>query len=91
MEDTMEISQETISRYLRNRKDDLRKCREFLEAKNFEDLERIGHQLKGNGSTFGFPELSQLGMELEFNAKKKEPLALKTILEKYSKWLGEKI
>ena len=86
----MEISQDALSRYIRNRSEDLRKCREYFGTKNFEEIERIGHKLKGNGSTFGFPDLSKIGMELEVHAKKEDLSALQKVLESLARWLREK-
>jgi HPt (histidine-containing phosphotransfer) domain-containing protein len=35
------------------------------ETREFDALSRLGHQLKGSGMSYGFPDISRLGQELE--------------------------
>lgn len=86
----MEIPQEFLVRYLVHRREDFKRCQGFLEEKNFVELEKIGHQLKGNGLTFGFPDLSEIGQDLEEEAKRTDCICLKKILERFSSWIKEK-
>jgi len=86
----MQIPEEFMSRYLGHRKEDYEKCKKYFREKNFAQLEKIGHQLKGNGLTFGFPELSEIGREIEKNAKRDDLQSLKKALEVFSAWVREK-
>ena len=65
-------------KYLERRKQDLHVCTQALRIESFEAVESIGHKMKGNGTTFGFPELSAIGANLERSAKQKN----KDLLEK---------
>jgi len=54
-----------VPTYLEHRKKELLALKEHLEKGDFTFLERVGHQLKGNAVTYGFPELGDLGSQLE--------------------------
>ena len=61
----MKLERDLIQNYLIRRKKELDLCYSLLLSSDFHELLRIGHQLKGNGSMYGFPELSLLGNRLE--------------------------
>src|SRR5215510_11059534 len=54
-----------VYRFLARKRDDLDRARAALAAGDFETIRRIGHDLKGAGEGFGFPELSAFGAALE--------------------------
>ncbi len=86
----MEIPQYLIARYLVRRQEDFRRCKSLLEEKNFSELEKIGHQIKGSGPTFGFSELSEIGLNLEEEARKTDTDCIKKVIERFSTWINEK-
>lgn len=51
--------------YLRRRRRDERVLQEALDAREFETVRRIGHNLKGSGGAYGLPEVSAIGRGLE--------------------------
>jgi HPt (histidine-containing phosphotransfer) domain-containing protein len=55
--------------YLSRRAQDVELLGEALERKDFESIARTGHNLRGNGVSFGFPELSAIGEALETSAR----------------------
>lgn len=85
----MELSNEIMFRYRERRKRDLDECKAFLEHEKFNDIEKVGHQLKGNGATFGYPELSLLGKNLEVAARSHNHEALQKILKALSEWVDD--
>jgi HPt (histidine-containing phosphotransfer) domain-containing protein len=64
-----EIPHEAVVKYMERRKTDIDNCRLALKNGDLTLLETVGHQLKGNGVTFGFPEISTIGEALEAAAK----------------------
>jgi HPt (histidine-containing phosphotransfer) domain-containing protein len=54
-----------VQRFLARKREDLDRVRIALAAKDYETIRRIGHDLKGAGEGFGFPELSAFGAALE--------------------------
>ena len=87
----MEVPQEILSRYLERRKRDLEACLYNLEKKNFSELEKVGHQLKGNASTFGHEDLTSISSELELAAATRDIAQLEFALENFSTWVSEHI
>ena len=55
--------------FVKHRLEDARDLRKALEAGDLEFIARIAHKIRGNGASFGFPELSELGARLETAAK----------------------
>ena len=54
-----------VQRFLGRKREDLDSARIALAAGDYETIRRIGHDLKGAGEGFGFPELSAFGAALE--------------------------
>lgn len=69
MQTEIDIPKEAIQKYLERRFTDIENCRLALQRGDLSVCEIVGHQLKGNGSTFGFPEISTVGKSLELAAK----------------------
>jgi HPt (histidine-containing phosphotransfer) domain-containing protein len=55
--------------YLARRRLEATQMTSLLAAADYEALRILGHDLKGSGSSYGFPELTQFGIELESAAK----------------------
>jgi HPt (histidine-containing phosphotransfer) domain-containing protein len=85
----MEVPNEIMNRYLDRRKRDLEKCLSSLSRHEYQEIEKVGHQLKGNGSTFGHPELSVIGKKLELAAQAHDLDSLEKALKEFSGWVSE--
>lgn len=83
----MSVPDEMLIRYFERRKRDLAECIEHLKNGDFRFLEKVGHQMKGNGVTFGFPELSTIGGELEVAAQTGDHQVIKRAMTKFSHWV----
>jgi HPt (histidine-containing phosphotransfer) domain-containing protein len=59
--------------YLAHRERDVVTLREALDRGDYEVVARIGHNLRGNGVSFGFPELRALGERIEAAAHPQSP------------------
>src|SRR3712207_7986808 len=51
---------EIIKSYVRRRAQDLKKFQDALAQRDLKPMLEIGHQLKGNGATFGFPDVAEI-------------------------------
>ena len=69
--------------YIQRRKSDFTECMKALESGDWSILERVGHQVKGNAETFGFDELSPIGIALESAAKAKDLVMAKKIVKQF--------
>ncbi len=58
--------------FLKNREKDVRQARQALGSDDFESVETLGHNIKGNGSVYGLPLLSHLGRQLEAAAQSRK-------------------
>lgn len=83
----MEVPNEIMSRYLERRKRDLEECLCSLESKQYSEIEKVGHQLKGNGLTFGHPELSAIGKKMEDAAVREDLEMIEKALKEFSSWV----
>jgi HPt (histidine-containing phosphotransfer) domain-containing protein len=69
--------------FLANRKTDLGKMRDALAAGDFATLQTIGHNCKGTGVGYGFPDISRLGSTIEKAAKESDAIALDESLQQF--------
>lgn len=58
-----------MARYLDLRRRELNRLDAALDAGNDDAVIRFGHILKGNGASYGFPRLSELGQAIEAAGK----------------------
>lgn len=61
-----------VPKYLEGRQQDILMLRAALEQGNFKEIARLGHNLKGTGSPYGFPEITQIGRSLEVAGKESD-------------------
>lgn len=57
--------QPLIPFFLENRHQDVLKLRQALLQHDFETIQRLGHRMHGNGSSFGFDAISEWGNQIE--------------------------
>ncbi|WP_408098387.1 Hpt domain-containing protein [Peredibacter sp. HCB2-198] len=84
----MEVPEAMQTRYVERRKHDLEVCRESLALQNFSELQKVGHQLKGNGVTFGFSDVSAIGKRMEAAAVEENVQEMEKALKDLSHWVN---
>jgi CheY-like chemotaxis protein len=77
--------------YIQKRKDEIPHLIQFLEQQNFEQLRLLAHNMKGTGTSYGFPELTRLGRLLEDSAKEKNADIMSQQLVELSKYIQDAI
>lgn len=87
----MNVPQDLLFRYMERRKKDLELCLVNLQDLNFVEIEKVGHQLKGNGLTFGHADLSSIGSHLEVAAAAKNIIELELAIKDFSHWVNQNI
>ncbi len=80
---------ELVPGYLKNRSREIPKLETALAQSDFDTIATIGHKLKGHGGSYGFPELSKIGKELEKQAKAKSAEDIKILIHTYRQKLAE--
>lgn len=62
---TMPIPDEMRKKYIERRRRDVEELSVASSSKDLAPFIKVGHQLKGNGITFGYQELADLGVRME--------------------------
>ncbi len=65
-----------IPEYIKNRKKDILKIRDALEQREYDEIEDLGHKMKGSGKCYGFEKISMLGHRIELSAKQKNTIEI---------------
>lgn len=68
--------QARVPTYLARRRQELQLMRELIGQRDFERIRVLAHNMKGSGAGYGFPQLSDLGAEIEKSAKSQQPVEL---------------
>jgi len=55
--------------YLDRRTADVASLRALLDRGDLDEMRRLGHNMKGSGSSYGFPEISRIGARIEAAAR----------------------
>ncbi|HEX7675646.1 MAG TPA: Hpt domain-containing protein [Bdellovibrio sp.] len=80
----LSVPKESQIRYLSRRQEEIAKVLAELEQGDFELAKKVGHQMKGNASTFNFPELESLGKKLDAAALDKDLEAARSSVNEIS-------
>ncbi|PKK90723.1 MAG: hypothetical protein CVV64_07540 [Candidatus Wallbacteria bacterium HGW-Wallbacteria-1] len=65
-----------VPEYLSDKREDLLEMGRRLESGDFEVIQRLGHSMKGSGSSYGFERLTELGYIIEQAARTKDTRTL---------------
>lgn len=76
----MQILKEHKVKYLNRRIAEIDELKKSLEDEDYNVAVTIGHRLKGNGETFGFPAISSLGMSMEEAGAAKDKEKLRAVI-----------
>ncbi len=87
----IDLPQEMIENYLSRRALDLEVVKSSVATNDIEAIHRIGHQLRGNASSYGFPDLELIGISMD--ELKAEDLKQKgpEIIAIFSQWISENL
>lgn len=81
------ISPDAIKKYVQRRGEDLTACKQALENRDFSVIENVGHKMKGNGLTFGYPELADIGRDMENAATNKDWEVVQSKVTEFENWV----
>jgi HPt (histidine-containing phosphotransfer) domain-containing protein len=86
MEDDVNIPKEVRLRYIERRQKDIETLRAALRTQALDEFERIGHQLKGNASSFGYSDLEKVAIQMELAGEKRDVAEASHQLALFEKW-----
>lgn len=78
---------ELVPAYLESMRVEAGALASLLEEKDFAAMNRIGHQMKGSGSGYGFDELTEIGRAIEDAAGREDASALRLLQSALSRYL----
>lgn len=67
--------------FLQRRQTEVGVMKAALNNSEFAVLKLHGHRLKGNGASFGFPEMTEIGMQLEMAADQQDLERARALVE----------
>ena len=80
--------EDLIPGFLENRQKDVQSLENALKENDFEKLRSVGHNLKGVGGGYGFPDMSMMGAEIEEGAKENNMEKVSENVQKLSHYLS---
>jgi HPt (histidine-containing phosphotransfer) domain-containing protein len=60
-----DLSRELVAQFLNSCREDLPRLHDALAASDYDRARRLGHQMKGTGSPYGFPDVTLIGSAIE--------------------------
>jgi len=77
-----------VPAYLESRRRDLATLRAALAAGRFEEIRKLGHNMKGTGRSYGFAPVTELGQRLEQAGKRGESAEAGAVLDALAEYLA---
>lgn len=82
-----DLPPEIVERYVTRRITDVEVCWSALKNHDFKKVAELAHQMKGNGASFGFQPITDIGSELEVAAKNNDADVVSDRIEKLQQYL----
>lgn len=80
-------TQDLIPGYLEKRSKDIASLQEALAAQNYEQIQTLGHRMKGSGTGYGFAGITAIGASIEEAAKLKQAVGIEKGIEDLKDYL----
>ena len=77
-----------LPRFISHRARDVETIRQALQQPDFETIARIGHNMRGNGRAYGFPDIAAIGEAMEIAANTGSANGVLTHLAALETWLA---
>jgi HPt (histidine-containing phosphotransfer) domain-containing protein len=74
-------------RYLSARVKEIPVFHDLLERLDFAELQRLAHNLKGTGTSYGFPNITRFGSAMEQASKKRDIQGVSREIEDLTKYV----
>jgi HPt (histidine-containing phosphotransfer) domain-containing protein len=79
--------EELVPEFLSSQKEAARELTQMLARSDWEGIRRIAHDLKGNGTSFGFPLLTEFGAAMGRSLKEADLSSLSEQIERLADYL----
>jgi HPt (histidine-containing phosphotransfer) domain-containing protein len=74
--------------FFKNRHKEIESLRSALAGADFEQLRRLGHRMKGVGTSYGFTTVSEIGKRIEDGAHDSDRAAIDACIDEYAEYLS---
>jgi PAS domain S-box-containing protein len=81
--------EEAAKHYIRSRKRELQQFVELIDKADYGQIRRLAHNMKGTGTSYGFPDLTRIGKVMETSAKEENASDLTATLIELSRYVQE--
>jgi len=81
--------EEAAKHYIRSRRRELQQLVDLIDKGDFGQIRRLAHNMKGTGTSYGFPDLTRLGKVMETSAKEENASDLSAALMELSRYVEE--
>lgn len=81
------LFKDLVPGFLNNRRKDVTSIYEALETGNFEAIRLLGHRLTGDGGSYGFDAISEIGAALEQAATNQDSETIRRYAEDLSDYV----
>jgi len=85
----LHLPEDVRRRYVQRRLLDFQHLEKELQTNSFSDFKRVGHQLKGNAASYGYPELEAIAESLESAGQNQNLDLAQLTLTKLKSWLDK--
>lgn len=79
--------EDLIPKYMANRAKEVATLRTLLAVGDFEQLNRVGHRMKGVGEPYGFDKVSSLGKLIQDHAIAGDHFGIEKCINEYADYL----
>jgi CheY-like chemotaxis protein len=73
--------------YMDRKRADIRVYRQALESADFEAIKQLGHKMKGTGTGYGFPMLTELGRQIEQAALNADGRRVLEVVDRFARYV----
>jgi PAS domain S-box-containing protein len=78
-----------VPMFLENRRRDVQAMQDALTRDDFPTVRRLGHNMRGTGSSFGFQAITDLGAAIEEEASRLDAVATRHWIDELSRYLNK--
>ena len=75
---------ELIPMFLENRSQNINELKELMKEKKFDEIENLGHKIKGSGGGYGFDRVTDLGRAIEEAAAEEKFHELQGLIDEFA-------
>ncbi len=83
-----DLPRELVAQFLDSCHKDLARLRAALAASDYDRARRLGHQMKGTGSPYGFPDVTLIGSAIEQAAAASSTIKLASQIQLLATYLN---